>query len=123
MDWIEKWLRQCLTSIIHLCLNLDSYLGGIILEAGSETTTSFLRSLIIALIEYPEIQRKAQEEIDRVIGNDRAPTLEDFADLPYIQALIKEVSYMDLSVFAYEYVIRCIGFDLQYPWRFLTLIW
>ena len=40
---------------------------------------------------YPEVQRKAQAEIDRVIGNDRLPTLADQPDLPYIDALMKEV--------------------------------
>ena len=40
---------------------------------------------------YPETQRKAQAEIDRVIGNDRLPTLADMPNLPYIEALVKEV--------------------------------
>ena len=40
---------------------------------------------------YPEIQRKAQAEIDRVVGRDRFPTLADQPDLPYTAALVKEV--------------------------------
>ena len=40
---------------------------------------------------YPEVQRKAQEEIDRVIGNDRLPGFEDRQDLPYIDSIVKEV--------------------------------
>lgn len=40
---------------------------------------------------YPEAQKKAQEEIDRVVGSDRLPTLADRENMPYIQALIKEV--------------------------------
>jgi len=40
---------------------------------------------------YPETQRKAQAEIDRVIGNDRFPTLVDMSNLPYTEALVKEV--------------------------------
>ena len=51
------------------------------MEAGSDTAMSFLRSLILAMIEFPESQRKAQEEIDRVIGSDRVPTIEDFEHL------------------------------------------
>ena len=43
------------------------------------------------MIIYPEVQCKAQAEIDRVIGNDRFPTLADQPDLPYIDALVKEV--------------------------------
>ena len=40
---------------------------------------------------FPEVQQKAQEEIDRVIGNDRLPGFEDRENLPYIEALVKEV--------------------------------
>lgn len=40
---------------------------------------------------YPEVQRKAQAEIDRVVGNDRLPTFADQANLPYIDALAKEL--------------------------------
>lgn len=32
---------------------------------------------------HPEVQRKAQAEIDAVIGNDRLPNFEDREDLPY----------------------------------------
>ena len=39
---------------------------------------------------YPDVLRRAQEEIDRVIGPDRLPTFEDRKDLPYMEALIKE---------------------------------
>jgi len=40
---------------------------------------------------HPEVQRKAQAEIDRVIGGDRFPTLADQPSLPYVEALVKEV--------------------------------
>lgn len=39
---------------------------------------------------YPEVQVKAQEELDRVIGPDRLATWEDRASLPYIDAILKE---------------------------------
>ena len=40
---------------------------------------------------YPHIQAKAQEELDNVIGSDRLPKLSDREELPYINALVKEV--------------------------------
>ena len=40
---------------------------------------------------YPEVQRKAQEEIDRVVGTDRLPTFADRENLPYLEALVTEV--------------------------------
>lgn len=39
----------------------------------------------------PDVQRKAQEEIDRAIGKNRLPTLADRPSLPYIDAIVKEV--------------------------------
>jgi cytochrome P450 len=39
----------------------------------------------------PDVLKKAQEEIDRVIGSERLPTISDEAQLPYISALVKEV--------------------------------
>ena len=40
---------------------------------------------------YPEIQRRAQEEIDTVIGNDRLPSLSDRGSLPYTEAIVLEL--------------------------------
>lgn len=45
----------------------------------------------MAMVLFPEAQRKAQAEIDRVIGPNRLPTLADREDLPYVDALVKEV--------------------------------
>ena len=39
---------------------------------------------------HPEAQFKAFEEINRVIGQDRLPTMADMKDLPYVEALWKE---------------------------------
>ena len=43
------------------------------------------------MIAYPEKQRKCQEELERVIGRSRMPTLEDQNSLPYIRATIREL--------------------------------
>jgi hypothetical protein len=40
---------------------------------------------------HPNVQRKAQEEIDRVIGHDRLPNVQDRKDLPYVEAIMREV--------------------------------
>jgi cytochrome P450 len=50
-----------------------------------------LSVFILAMTVFPEKQRLAQEEIDRVIGRDRLPTLRDRDSLPYTNALVKEV--------------------------------
>jgi cytochrome P450 len=40
---------------------------------------------------YPEIQKKAQAEIDAVVGKDRLPNFSDRASLPYVGAIMKEI--------------------------------
>ncbi|QRV93993.1 cytochrome P450 family protein [Ceratobasidium sp. AG-Ba] len=60
-------------------------------EGATDTSTSSLLAFLLAMMLYPETQLKAQKEIDSVIGQDRLPTIEDRANLPYINALILEV--------------------------------
>jgi len=43
------------------------------------------------MVLNPDVQRKAQEEIDRVVGTHRLPGYEDRPFLPYIEALYREV--------------------------------
>ncbi|THU92382.1 cytochrome P450 [Dendrothele bispora CBS 962.96] len=68
-----------------------SFLGGALLDGGAHTTSAFLQSLVLCLTAFPDTQKKAQAEIDKVIGLDRVPQLEDFARLPYCSALINEM--------------------------------
>ena len=39
---------------------------------------------------YPEVQKKAQAEIDAVVGAHRLPDFEDRPSLTYINAIVKE---------------------------------
>jgi cytochrome P450 len=54
-------------------------------------TVSSMISLFLALVLFPEAQRRAQAELDVVIGRDRLPTFDDRPHLPYIEALCKEL--------------------------------
>ena len=45
----------------------------------------------LAMALNPHIVRKAQEELDRVLGGERLPDLSDQENLPYISAIVKEV--------------------------------
>jgi cytochrome P450 len=47
-------------------------------------------TFILAMKMYPEVQRKAQAEIDQIVGNLRLPNFSDEAALPYVQAVLKE---------------------------------
>ncbi|KAB5588194.1 hypothetical protein CTheo_8365 [Ceratobasidium theobromae] len=43
---------------------------------------------------YPEVARRAQEEIDAVVGRDRIPNFTDRESLPYVEAILQEVMRM-----------------------------
>lgn len=38
----------------------------------------------------PDVQRKAQEELDKVVGQERLPSFADRSSLPYVEAVVKE---------------------------------
>ena len=46
---------------------------------------------------YPEVQKKAQAEIDAVVGPNRLPNFHDRPSLPYINAVIKESTRWNLA--------------------------
>lgn len=43
------------------------------------------------MVLHPDVFKKAQAELDRVVGHDRLPDLHDRASLPYLDCVIKEV--------------------------------
>ena len=45
---------------------------------------------VLAMVLYPDVQKRAQAEIDLVIGRNWLPTFEDRASLPYIDATLRE---------------------------------
>ncbi|KAF5335042.1 hypothetical protein D9758_017438 [Tetrapyrgos nigripes] len=57
----------------------------------AKKTVSVIYCYFLACCIYPDIQRKAQAEVDRVVGKDRLPTLADRDSLPYVAAVIKEL--------------------------------
>lgn len=59
--------------------------------AAAETTVASIMTFILAMLTHPEVQRKAQREIDSVVGSDRLPDYSDQPHLPYLSAILKEV--------------------------------
>ncbi|KAI0739563.1 cytochrome P450 98A3 [Daedaleopsis nitida] len=57
----------------------------------SDTTHASLGSFFLAMALYPDVQKKAQAELDAVVGSGRLPEYEDMDSLPYIRALVKEL--------------------------------
>ena len=77
---IWRWSRYSTSTILFLVNFIEAI----------HKTVSTLYGFFLAMVLYPEVQRKAQAELDSVIGQDRLPTLEDREQLPFIEAVVKE---------------------------------
>jgi cytochrome P450 len=55
-------------------------------------TVSSIMTFLVAMLLYPDVLKRAQNELDFVIGRDRLPTFEDRLRLPFIDAVYKEVT-------------------------------
>ncbi|KAJ6622598.1 cytochrome P450 [Mycena sp. CBHHK59/15] len=75
--------------------NLDdldiTMLAAAFMIAGVETPSGLVQWFAAHISANPEIQKKAHDELDQVVGRDRLPTVEDQTNLPYCRAIIKEV--------------------------------
>ncbi|OCH86632.1 cytochrome P450 [Obba rivulosa] len=63
---------------------------GSLYGAGTESNASSLATFLMMMAMHPDIQAKAHEELDRVVGSERLPAMDDRESLPYIDAIVKE---------------------------------
>lgn len=55
---------------------------------------------------FPEVQRKAQAELDQVVGPQRLPEFADIQNMPYIRAVIMEsLRWMPVTPFGVPHVV------------------
>ncbi|KAM5287571.1 cytochrome P450 2U1 [Hipposideros larvatus] len=74
------------------------YIIGDLFFAGTDTTTNSVLWCLLYMSLNPGVQEKVYEEIKRVIGADRAPSLTDKAQMPYTEATIMEVQRLAMVV-------------------------
>ncbi|KAH8103459.1 cytochrome P450 [Cristinia sonorae] len=80
--------------------------AGVAYAAGADTTSSSSLSLLLAMAMFPEVQKKAQAELDRVVGPDRLPDFEDVERIPYIKAIVMEtLRWMPVAPFAIPHAV------------------
>lgn len=83
-------LRDFFSAGLDTVLLLDICHSVLFLTSIIETISS-MTSLFLALVLFPHAQKRAQAELDVVVGRDRLPTFDDRPRLPYIEAFCKEV--------------------------------
>ncbi|KAH9929106.1 O-methylsterigmatocystin oxidoreductase [Epithele typhae] len=66
--------------------------SAIAFEAGADTTLSTVKGALLALSLHPEVIKRAQEELDTVVGPNRLPDFDDEPSLLYVKAVIMEVA-------------------------------
>ncbi|KAF5714941.1 cytochrome p450 [Fusarium mundagurra] len=73
--------------------SLDDIKGaaGAVFIAGADTTWATCVIFILNMVLHPEIQEKAQQELDAVIGSDRLPDFSDRPALVYIEHIVQEI--------------------------------
>jgi cytochrome P450 len=67
-----------------------AFLGGTILEGASDTVASIVLAFIHAMTKWPDVQKRAQAEIDGIVGDGRSPIWSDYKSLPYVAQCVKE---------------------------------
>ncbi|GAB1524609.1 hypothetical protein RhiTH_007763 [Rhizoctonia solani] len=91
-------LNTALTGLTNTDCKLDQeeeediikWAVGSLYGGAMDTTTLSILVFILAMIHNPNIQEKAQVEVDAITGNQRLPEMEDKANLPYVRQIIKE---------------------------------
>lgn len=61
---------------------------------GTDTVAILLEWILARMVLHPEIQAKAQSEIDSVVGSGRSVNDVDLPNLPYLRAIVKETLRM-----------------------------
>ncbi|KAH8806802.1 cytochrome P450 [Flagelloscypha sp. PMI_526] len=57
----------------------------------ADTVPSALHFFVWAMVKYPQVQKQAQLELDKVVGRERIPNFNDFEQLPYVHAIVMEL--------------------------------
>ncbi|KAF9557515.1 cytochrome P450 [Agrocybe pediades] len=65
--------------------------AAMIFEAATDTTLAAVKLFFAAMLCYPEVQKRAQAEVDRVLRGRLLPEFTDEDDMPYVGAVIKEL--------------------------------
>ncbi|KAJ3537685.1 hypothetical protein NMY22_g5493 [Coprinellus aureogranulatus] len=70
---------------------------------GADTSVNALTTFVLLMTLHPDVQAKAQAELDRVLGKYVLPTFADEPSLPYVGAIVKEVLRWSVPLFLPPY--------------------
>lgn len=104
--FLDRVLEQRDSGKLGLNQHALYFLCGTLMEGGSDTTSSIVIAFVHAMTKWPEVLKKAQAEIDAVVGDDRSPVWADYAQLPYVAACVKEtMRWRPVTPLAFPHVL------------------
>ncbi|XP_059311460.1 trimethyltridecatetraene synthase-like [Lycium ferocissimum] len=91
-DMVDVLLQQAEDPNLEVQLTNDCVKGLMqdLLAGGTDTSATTVEWAFHELLRQPNIMKKAQEELDVVIGQGRWVQEKDYTQLPYIESIIKE---------------------------------
>ncbi|KAF8607575.1 cytochrome P450 [Ceratobasidium sp. AG-I] len=98
----ERGLKGLNTNILAYKLRTDedqnglthheqAFICGVVLEGGSDIVAVALLTCIMALVQHPESQKRAQAEIDHISDEATLPRWQDQQSCSFVRSVIKEV--------------------------------
>ncbi|KAG6885270.1 hypothetical protein C0993_003857 [Termitomyces sp. T159_Od127] len=85
--WIAKWKRDALDWYKSDSITFEAMYD----DVKHRLTSAVMAWFVTAMAAYPEVQKRAHEELDAIVGRSRMPVFSDLPNLPYIRAIVKEV--------------------------------
>jgi len=86
---IPSFTSNCLQDGIHSDYDMI-WSAGSMYFAGSDTTLASLKTFFLAMAMYPDVQKRAQAEVDKATRANTLPTFEGRNSMLYISCLLKE---------------------------------
>ncbi|KAF4539242.1 Cytochrome p450 protein [Lasiodiplodia theobromae] len=86
----DRMEDEDIKSDVPLTQHQVNHFLGVLVEGAADTTAGSMLTSIMLLTLHPEVQKKAQAQLDEVCGVDRVPSWADFDKLQYINGIVKE---------------------------------
>ena len=75
---------------LRLSDDKNGYMSGSLLEVAAVTISSTLRVFIQAMVLLSEGQKRAIEDLERVVGPGRIPNIDDKSNFQHLRDCVKE---------------------------------
>lgn len=93
-EYYKDLIRYAMVTVYGGAVETVSYMYGSFVTSAitwQPQTIAATSTFLLLMILHPEVQNRAREEIDAVVGRSRLPSHEDQPNLPYTEAVLKEV--------------------------------